>query len=198
MSIFERTNFVFKHEQKNSKDSISILGEDSRPLCSVTYDHSMKTPHAVSNMPVPFTRMRTTDVRIEGNDGELFGEIHEIPTGTMRLIRKWQVYDQKGTYKGVVTEKPKFIGSDWVLKDVEDNLLAVAEGDRKKNNYEIVAPDGGKQCIARCSSLDKDSYRVELMISSIDSFLVLSYVIVLDLAKTVYTVVKSPFYLTPK
>ena len=98
------------------------------------------------------------------------GEIHEIPTGTMRLIRKWQVYDQKGTNKGVVTEKPKFIGSDWVLKDVEDNLLAVAEGDRKKNNYEIVAPDRGKQSIARCSSLDKDSYKVELMVSNIDSF----------------------------
>ena len=145
----------------------------------------MKTPHAVSNMPVPFTRMRTTDVRIEGNDGELVGEIHEIPTGTMRLIRKWQVYDQKGTYKGAVTEKPKFIGSDWVLKDVKENLIAVAEGDRNKHNYEIVTPDKGKQLIARCSSQNKDSYRVEVMISNLDPFLVLSYVIVLDLAKTV-------------
>ena len=28
---------------------------------------------------------------------ELLGEIHEIPTGTMRLIRKWEVFNEKGT-----------------------------------------------------------------------------------------------------
>ena len=71
-----------------------------------------------------------------------------------------------------------------MLQNVEDNLLAVIEGDRKKHNYEIVTSDRSKQSIARCTSLNEDSYRVELMVSSIDPFLVLSYVIVLDLAKT--------------
>ena len=182
VNIFETTNyFVFKHEQKN--DSISVLGGDSKPLCAVIHDHSMKTPQVWGNVPIP-REMRTTDVRIEGKDGELLWEIHEFPTGTFRLIRKWKVFDEKGTLKGVVTEKPKFIGSDWVLENVDGKLLAVAEGDRKKHNYEIVTPDRGKQCIARCTSLDKDSYRVELMFSNVDSLLVLSYVIVLDLAKT--------------
>jgi len=84
----------------------------------------------------------------------------------------------------MVTEKPKFIGSDWVLENVEGNLLASIEGDRKKHNYEVVTPDRNKQKIARCSSLDKDSYKLEIMVSNIDSFLVLSYVIVLDIAKS--------------
>ena len=182
VNIFETTNyFVFKHEQKN--DSISVLGGDSKPLCAVIHDHSMKMPQVWGNVPIP-REMRTTDVRIEGKDGELLWEIHEFPTGTFRLIRKWKVFDEKGTLKGVVTEKPKFIGSDWVLENVDGKLLAVAEGDRKKHNYEIVTPDRSKQCIARCTSLEKDSYRVELMFSNVDSLLVLSYVIVLDLAKT--------------
>ena len=182
VNIFETTNyFVFKHEQKN--DSISVLGGDSKPLCAVIHDHSMKMPQVWGNVPIP-REMRTTDVRIEGKDGELLWEIHEFPTGTFRLIRKWKVFDEKGTLKGVVTEKPKFMGSDWVLENVDGKLLAVAEGDRKKHNYEIVTPDRSKQCIARCTSLDKDSYRVELMFSNVDSLLVLSYVIVLDLAKT--------------
>jgi len=182
VNIFETTNyFVFKHEQKN--DSISVLGGDSKPLCAVIHDHSMKMPQVWGNVPIP-REMRTTDVRIEGKDGELLWEIHEFPTGTFRLIRKWKVFNEKGTLKGVVTEKPKFIGSDWVLENVDGKLLAVAEGDRKKHNYEIVTPDRSKQCIARCTSLEKDSYRVELMFSNVDSLLVLSYVIVLDLAKT--------------
>jgi hypothetical protein len=184
MSFSEGTNFVFKHEEKNFRDTISILGGDSKPLWSVNYDHSMKMPQMWGNVPTN-RQMRTTDVRIEGKDGKLVGEIHEIPTGTMRLIRKWEVFDGKDICKGVVVEKPKFIGSDWALESVEGNLLAVAEGDRKKHNYEIVTPDRGKQCIARCTSLDESSYTVEMMVSSLDSFLVLSYVIVLDLAKTV-------------
>ncbi len=183
MSIFEKANFVFKHGQKDSKDSISILGEDSKLLCSVSYDHSWKMPQMWGNMPTN-RRMIATDVRIEGVDGVMLGEIRETPTGTMRLIRKWEVFDKTGAFKGVVVEKPKFIGSDWVLEDVEGHLLAVVEGDRKKKNYEIVTPDKGKQIVARSTSLDEDSYRVELMTSGIDTFLVLCYAVVLDIAKT--------------
>jgi hypothetical protein len=190
--IFENTYLVFKHEEINSKDSISILGGHSQPLYSVSCDHSMKMPKMWGNVPTN-RQMRSTDVRIGNKDGILLGEIHEIPTGTMRLIRKWEVFNGKGICKGVVVEAPKFIGSDWALESSEGNLLAVTEGDRKKNNYEIVTPDKGKQCIARCTSLNEDSYRVELMISNIDSFLVLSYVIVLDLAKTAAVIRRRGF-----
>ncbi len=187
MSVFERTSFIFKHEKN---DSITVFGRDSKPLCTVIHEHSMKMPQVLGNLPIP-REMRTTDVKMEGTDGRLLGEIHEFPTGTFRLIRKWKVFDQRGTPKGVVTEKPKFMGSDWVLEGTEGNLLALVEGDRKKLNYEIVTPDRGKQCIARCTGMDEDSYLVELMISNIDSFLVLSYVIVLDLVKTAAVVARG-------
>ena len=189
MSIFEKASFVFKHEWKDSKNSISIMSENSKLLCSIFYDHSMKMPEMWGNMPTN-RRMRATDVRIIGVDGVGLGEIHETPTGNMRLIRKWEVLDNTGVCRGVVVEKPKFIGSDWVLKNADGNLLAVAEGDRKKNNYQIISPDKSKQLFARSISLDENSYRVELMISDIDSFLVVCYVIVLDLAKT-FAVIKG-------
>lgn len=183
MGFPEMTNFVLKHEQKNSKDTISILGADLKPFCVVNYDHSWKMSNIWNDVPTN-RRMRSTDVRLEEEDGKLLGEIHEIPTGTLRLIRKWEVYDKKEFFKGVVTEKPKFIGSDWVLADVEGNLLASVEGGRKNHNYEVITSDKNKQMIARCSSIDRDSYKLELVVSNVDSFLVLCYVIVLDLAKT--------------
>jgi uncharacterized protein YxjI len=183
MGLSGETKFVLKHEQKNSRGIISILGADSKPFCVVTYDHSWKMPKIWKDLPTN-RRMRSTDVRLEGQTGALFGEIHEIPTGTLRLIRKWEVCDEKGIAKGVVTEKPKFVGSEWVLEDVEGNPLASVEGDRKKHDYEVITPDRYKQTIARCSIIDKDSYQLEVMVSNLDSFLVLCYVIVLDLVKT--------------
>jgi uncharacterized protein YxjI len=183
VSLSEITKFVLKHKQKNSRDIISIMGADLKPFCTVRYDHSWKMPRIWNDVPTN-RRMRTTDVRLEREDGELFREIHEIPTGTLRLIRKWEVSDEKGISKGVVTEKPKFVGSDWVLEDVEGNPLASVEGDRKKRNYEVITPYRYKQTIARCSSIDKDTYKLEVMISNVDSLLVLCYVIVLDLVKT--------------
>jgi hypothetical protein len=38
--------------------------------------------------------------------------------------------------------------------------------------------------IVSARAIDKDSYKLEVMISNLDSFLVLCYVIVLDLVKT--------------
>jgi uncharacterized protein YxjI len=182
MGLSGEAKFVLKHEQRNSKDIINILGADLKPFCVVNYDHSWKMLKIWNDMPTN-RRMRSTNVRLEGEEGQLFGEIHEIPTGTLRLIRKWEI-SEKGVAKGVVTEKPKFIGSDWWLEDFEGNPLASVEGDRKKYNYEVITPDRYKQTIARCSSIDKDSYKLEVMISNLDSFLVLCYVIVLDLVKT--------------
>jgi uncharacterized protein YxjI len=183
MSFSEITKFIFKHEQKGSEDTIGISGADLKPFCVVNYEQSWKMPKIWSNVPTN-SRMRSTDVRLERANGTVLGEIHEIPTGTLRLIRKWKVCDEKGIFKGVVTEKPKFIGSDWVLEDVKGNPLASVEGDRKKHNYEVVTSDRNKQLVARCFSLENESYGFEILVSNVDSFLVLCYVIVLDLAKT--------------
>jgi uncharacterized protein YxjI len=184
MDLSEKTNFVLKHEQMTFKDSISVLQADMELLCIVNCDFSWKMPKMWNDVATS-ARMRATDVRLTRKNGELIGEIHEIPTGTLRLIRKWEVYDEKGAHMGVVVEKPKFIGSDWILESVDGNPLAYVEGDRKKHNYELITAEKNNRKIARCSSLDKDSYKLEILASNIDPFLVLCYIIVLDIVKTV-------------
>jgi hypothetical protein len=133
-------------------------------------------------------RMQTTDVRLEGTDASLLGEIHEVPTGPMRVIRNWRIYNEKHEFKGAVKEKPKFIGSGWVLESPEEIVVATAKGDRKKHNYEVLTADRYMQTIARCSNIDDKSYGAEILLSNLDPFLVLCYIVVLDLAKTVYVV----------
>ncbi|MEJ2240633.1 MAG: DUF308 domain-containing protein [Candidatus Bathyarchaeota archaeon] len=62
------------------------------------------------------------------------------------------------------------------------------DGNRKKKDYEIKSLDG--QVIAKCykdSLLDNDSYQIDVFKNKVDLFLVLCYVIVLDLAKSSWT-----------
>lgn len=169
------------------EDTLGIMDADMRLLCYVKHQHSWKMPQVWKGMPIT-SRMRTTDVRLEGIDGALLGEIHEIPSGTMRVIRRWEVYDEKGDFKGAVKEKPKFIGSDWVLENAGGDVVAAIEGDRKKHDYEILTADRYKQTIARCFIISENSYGIDLLLSDLDPFLVLSYVVVLDLAKAAMVV----------
>ncbi|UCC57992.1 MAG: hypothetical protein JSW14_06430 [Candidatus Bathyarchaeum sp.] len=132
---------------------------------------------------------RTTDIRLEAIDGTLLGEIHEVPPPlmTMKLKRKWEIYNFKKELKGIVREKPKFIGSDWVLENIEGKVIATIKGDRKKKDYEVQTKE--KQVIARCyrdASISKDSYQVDILGSEIDLFLVLTYIIVLDHVKSAW------------
>lgn len=87
----------------------------------------------------------------------------------------------KGELKGALMEKPKFIGSHWVLESPKGKEIAIIKGNRKKHNYEVLTKD--KQTIARChrdETREKDSYIVDIPSSDFDPFLVLSYVVALD------------------
>ena len=128
--------------------------------------------------------MRTTDARLEDTDGSLLGTITEVPVGLLRVVRKWLINDEKNVFKGAVKEKPKFMSSDWLLENVEGNIVATIKGDRKKHNYEILTTDMYRQVIARCLAKNESSYELEVVFSSFDPFLILCYVIVLDLVKT--------------
>jgi hypothetical protein len=106
-----------------------------------------------------------------------------------RLIRKFEIYNDHKELVGVVREKPKAFGSDWVLENVDRKVIAFMVGDRKKKDYEIQTPAG--EFLARCfrdSSLDNYSYMVEKRISGgdVDLFLLLCYIVVLDLAESVW------------
>jgi uncharacterized protein YxjI len=183
MGIFAGSRFIILSELTEIKDALGIMDANMKPICYVKHKHSWKGPEGKAGTMIG-KRMRTTDVRFEGIDSALLGEIHETPTGIMRVTRKWNVYDAQGEFKGAVKEKPKFVGSEWVLENVEGTTVATVKGDQKNHNYQVITADKYQQAIARCSFVNKDSYGVDLMLSNLDPFLVLSYVVVLDLAKT--------------
>ena len=88
-------------------------------------------------------------------------------------------------------EKPKAIGSDWVLESVDVNVVATTKGNLKKNDFEILTAE--KQIVARCCTISENSLEVDILGSNFDHFLILSYVIVLKLAKVGMAISKFRF-----
>ena len=180
-------SFIFQPNLEDQKDTVGIFDLDMNLLAYYRHEHTWRSPRG----PIRISkRARVTDVYLESVDGTLFGEINEIPPKlfSSRLIRKFEIYNDKKELVGKVREKPKMVGSDWVLENLDEKVIAVIVGDRKKKNYEIQSRLG--VVLANCfvdSSLDDDSFRVNIFKSGTDLFLVLSYVIVLDLAKTAWT-----------
>lgn len=186
-ALSEQSNFIVKSKLKDLRDTGGIFDSNMRVLAYFKHEHTWRTPRG----PIRIAKQaRATDIYLESFDGNLFGEINEIPPKlvSMRLIRTFEIYNDKKELVGVVREKPKAFGfPDWVLENVEEKAIACMVGDRKKKDYEIQTPDG--EFLARCfrdSSLDKDSYKVERRIvgGGVDLFLLLCYIVVLDLAKT--------------
>ena len=172
MGVFSRNRFIVQPKLKDVKDTGGIMDADMNLLCYVKHHHSWKESGVMREM-------KTTGIRLEGVDGALLGEIHENPElSWVRVIRAWGIYDAKGELKGVVEEKMKFIGSHWVLESPEGKKIATIKGNRKKHKYEVLTTD--KQPIARCYPINKDTYSVDIQRSDFDSFLVLSYIVVLD------------------
>lgn len=180
--IFASNHFIIQRRIAGGEYTLEIMDANMKHLCYVKHQHSWKTP---KELVIPIAGgMRATDARLEGIDGSLLGEITEIPVGVMRVTSKWLVYDEKGVFKGAVKEKPKFVGSDWVLESAKGNVVATIEGNRKKPDFEVLTADRYKQVIARCFTVNENSYEVEILLSDLSPFLVLSYAIVLNLAET--------------
>ena len=176
-----------KFKLKNLKDTGGIFDLNMGLLAYFRHEHTWRSPRG----PIKIAKQaRATDIYLESVDGTLFGEINEIPPKliTMRLIRTFEIYDDRKELVGVVREKPKMVGSDWELENLEKTVIALMVGDRNKKEYDIQTSNG--QVLARCfrdSSLDEASYRVDVLGGGVDLFLLLGYVLVLDLAKNVWT-----------
>ncbi|MBZ5529771.1 MAG: hypothetical protein LAN71_17990 [Acidobacteriia bacterium] len=181
MDIFVGNNFIVQSGLIDSKDVLGIVDASMKPICYVKHEHSWKGPDGKAGAMIG-KRMRTTDVRFEGIDGAALGEIHENPD-RYHGNKKMERLRCARQFKGVVVEKPKFVGSDWVLENVEGTTVATVKGDQKNHDFQVVTADKYQQVLARCSVVNQDSCRVELMLSDFDPFFVLSYVVVLDLAK---------------
>ena len=188
MGVFGgRKRFIVQSKLENLKDTGSIMDANMKILAYFKHKHTWKHPPAP--IKILWQEARTTDIRIERIDETLLGEIHEIPPPalTLRLIRKWEIYNAKKELKGVVKEKPKFTGSDWVLESPDGKVIATIKGNRKKKDYEVQTKE--KQVIAHCyrdASMGKDSYQVDILSSEIDLFLILSYIVVLDHVKSAW------------
>ncbi|UCE96695.1 MAG: hypothetical protein JSV51_03635, partial [Candidatus Bathyarchaeota archaeon] len=188
-ALGEQSNFIVKSKLEDFKDTGGFFDSNMRVLAYFRHEHTWRTPRG----PIRIGKQaRATDIYLESFDGNLFGEINEIPPKliSIRLIRTFEIYNDNKELVGVVREKPKAIGSDWVLENVEEKAIALMVGDRKKKDYEIQTPDG--EFLARCfrdPTLDEYSYRVERKIGGggVDLFLLLCYIVVLDLAKTGWT-----------
>jgi uncharacterized protein YxjI len=191
----DRDQFIIKSEIKDRKDTGGILDTSMGVLAYFKHTHSWKNPGG-SRFNIG-KQAKTTDVVIEATDKTLLGEIHEIPPPLMslRLIRKFRIHNNKEELIAVVREKPKFMGSDWVLENPKEEVIAITKGKWKKKNYEIISKEKhGIARVFRDSSLDKDSYKVSIFGSDIDLFLILCYVVVLDLAKGGFTTREGLFY----
>jgi hypothetical protein len=189
-ALSEQSNFIVKSKLKDLKDTGGIFDSSMRVLAYFRHEHTWRTPRG----PVRVAKQaRATDIYLESFDGNLFGEINEIPPKlvSMRLIRTFEIYNESKELVGAVREKPKAFGfPDWVLENVEGKAIAFMVGDRKRKDYEIQNPGG--EFLARCfrdSSLNEDSYRVERRSvgGSVDLLLLLCYIVVLDLAKLGWT-----------
>jgi hypothetical protein len=104
MDFFRRTRFVMQRQLPGFEDILGIMDAYMNLLGYAKHQHSWKEPQDWQSMGKR-VRMKTTDVRLEGIDGTLLGEIHEFPTGMMRVVRRWEVYDGKEAFKGAVKEK---------------------------------------------------------------------------------------------
>ena len=187
-------SFVFQPNLEGQKDTVGIFDLDGNLLACYRHEHTWRSPRGPINVG---SKARATDVYLESVGGKLFGELNEIPPKlfSTRLIRKFEIYDEKKELVGRVREKPKMVGSDWVLENLDEKIIAEMVGDRKKKNFEIKSPRG--EVFAKCfvdSSLEGDSFRVDIFKSVVDLFLVLSYVIVLDLAKTAWATTDNLFF----
>ena len=195
-ALGEQSNLIVKSKLEDFKDTGGFFDSNMRVLAYFRHEHTWRTPRG----PIRIAKQaRATDIYLESFNGNLFGEINEIPPKliSMKLIRTFEIYNDKKELVGVVREKPKAIGSDWVLENVEEKAIAIMVGDRKKKDYEIQTPDG--EFLARCFrdfSLDKYSYRLERRIvgGGVDLFLLLCYIVVLDLAKTGWATREGLFF----
>ena len=189
MKIFSgRDQFIIKSKIKDLKDTGGILDNSMGVLAYFKHTHSWKNPGG-SRFNIG-KQAKTTDVVLETTDKTVLGKIHEIPPPlmSMRLIRKFRVHNNKEELIAVVREKPKFRGSDWILENPNEEVIAITKCKWKKKDYEIVSKEKhGIARVYRDSSLDKDSYKVSIFGSYIDLFLILCYVVVLDLAKGGWT-----------
>jgi hypothetical protein len=185
----DKKNFIIQSYWESRWDIGCIMDLDKNILAFFGYSETWKpTRTRVASTAAgrsPDSGM-TADFRIETVDGVLIGEIIGFAPLLYSWVRRnsYEIYDIKNRLLGIVWEKARRFGSKWVLENAEQEILATIEGSRKTKNYRVINPNN--QVVARCyrsPEISEGFYRVEILESDLDVFLILNYVIVLDRVK---------------
>ncbi len=127
----------------------------------------------------------TADFWFETVDKTLVGEIYGFPTyGSYIRRSSYEIYNAENRLLGVVWEKIRGFRYSWELEDAQRRLIATIDGSRKRKDYDVI--DAQNQIVASCyrtQGMDKNSYKIDVLSSELDTFLILVYIIVLDRVK---------------
>lgn len=190
-----KERFIIDHRLKGFKETGGILDPWMGVLAYFKHEHTWKSiikaapsPSWIETPPSSRWKTRTIDIVFETFHGFLLGEMHEIPPGLMTIQsrKKWEIYNAENELIGVVREKPKAVGSDWVLENPNGEIIASIKGNVDTREYEI--HNDREQAIARCywnEAISEECYIVDILDSGFDLFLVLSYIIILDFADSI-------------
>ncbi len=187
MDIFkEHKSFIFQSKPKDKEKTLKIFDLDMKLLAYYRRENIWK-PYYEPTHESGHMQSRSIDIYLMNSNGTLIGEINENPPVWAVKPKIFEIYNEKKELVGLVRDERGTwdFSSDWKLKDHGNRLIGSMVGNQKKKDYKIQSPQG--QVLAKCyrdSSLNKNFYRIDIFAYDVDVFLILCYVIVLDLAKS--------------
>jgi len=176
--FFVKKHFIIQRSRK-FRSTLEILDADMNPLFTARYRRYSVSPGFWTDV-----QANVVSVMLQGLAGSFLGEIHPLRPFSAISPREWRIYDAKDKFKGTVSQRSG--AHRWALSNPEEYLIANIEEDSKRRGFNIVALDT-KQIITSCSAMNGESYKIEILRPEIDSFLILSYVII--------CLIRSPFRL---
>ena len=180
----DEKNFIIQSKWENRWDTGCIMDLDKKILAFFYISESWKPPRTRNGHSRSYLgRGLTADFWLETNNQSLLGEIYGFPPPLYSFARRnhYEIYNSEKKLVGVVWEKIRQFGSKWVLENPEGEIVATIRGNRLKKNYMIITQDNliATRCY-RTSEMSENLYRVDILESDLDTFLILCYILVLD------------------
>src|SRR5437879_7285723 len=162
-SPFVGSQFIVEQKILSIRDTLSIKDRNGKLLSYVKEKYLSWGPQFWFEAP----------------EGSRWGEIH----GKVLTIRPtFEIYNPQGQLIAVVKKKLlKIIGSEWWMENASGTEIAKIHGNILSHDYVIQTPDGKviSQIHKKWVTV-RDSYCVEIQNTTLDSYLILSFVISLD------------------
>ena len=186
-NFFDNTkNFIIQSRLEKQADTGCIKDLDNNILAFFWFTQIWKPPRTKDKrMYRTAERGLTADFWFETVDKTFVGEIYGFPIFYSYIRRNsYEIYNAENRLLGIVWEKIRGFRYSWELEDAQRRLIATVDGSRKRKDYDVI--DTQNQIVARCyrtQGMDKNSYKIDVLSSELDTFLILAYIIVLDRVK---------------